>query len=169
MRSKINLKFYRETMESSGWTMTTSGESIATWLCATCLQTSTTMELATEQVSYLVAPLILVRWTAFFKIAKKKTLHGFYLLFDDITEYQMSFKGSWKTSLNAGGWLECESFYQNPQYLITLHTDGKVLLFICFFFPIKYIKYQRKTFCLHICFWFNVKRDFVKLSDYLIM
>lgn len=54
MTSKINLKFYRETMESSGWTMTTSGESIATWLCVTCLQTSITMGLATEQVSNLV-------------------------------------------------------------------------------------------------------------------
>lgn len=41
----------------------------------------------------------------------------------DRAEYQMSFKGSWKTGLNAGGWLECESFYQNPQFLITLHTD----------------------------------------------
>lgn len=159
MRSKINLKFYRETMESSGWTMTTSGESIATWLCAICLQTSTTMELATEQVSYLVAPLILVRWTAFFKIAKKKTLHGFYLLFDDITEYQMSFKGSWKTSLNAGGWLECESFYQNPQYLITLHTDGKVLLFICFFSH-KVYQISKKNILLAHLFLIQCKKRF---------
>lgn len=50
-------------------------------------------------------------------------------LFDNITEYQMSFKGSWKTGLNAGGWLECESFYQNPQFLITLHTDGEIFFF----------------------------------------
>lgn len=41
----------------------------------------------------------------------------------------MSFKGSWKTGLNAGGWLECESFYQNPQFLITLHTDGEIVFF----------------------------------------
>lgn len=100
-----------------------------------------------------------VRWTAFFKIAKKKTLHGFYLLFDDITEYQMSFKGSWKTSLNAGGWLECESFYQNPQYLITLHTDGKVLLFICFFSH-KVYQISKKNILLAHLFLIQCKKRF---------
>ena len=48
----------------------------------------------------------------------------------------MSFRGSWKKGLNAGGWLECDSFYQNPQYLITLHTDGetriKSLIFLVY-------------------------------------
>lgn len=44
----------------------------------------------------------------------------------DKAEYQYSLYGRWVRGVNAGGWLECESFYTNPQYILTLHTDINV-------------------------------------------
>ena len=44
-----------------------------------------------------------------------------------IIEYQISMKGRWKANFNAGGWLECPTFYENPQYIITIHPDSKLL------------------------------------------
>ncbi|OWF52292.1 calpain-9-like [Mizuhopecten yessoensis] len=44
----------------------------------------------------------------------------------DKAEYQISIRGGWKSHLNAGGWLECESFHSNPQYIINLHPDVNV-------------------------------------------
>ncbi|KAJ8304739.1 hypothetical protein KUTeg_018322 [Tegillarca granosa] len=44
----------------------------------------------------------------------------------DKAEYQTTATGCWKKCINAGGWLECESFCINPQYVITLHPDVNV-------------------------------------------
>lgn len=48
-----------------------------------------------------------------------------FLIF--ISEYQLSLKGRWKSGFNAGGWLECPTFHENPQYIITIHPDSKSL------------------------------------------
>ena len=44
-----------------------------------------------------------------------------------VSEYQTSIRGRWKAGVNAGGWLECPTFDINPQYIITIHHDGKSL------------------------------------------
>ncbi|VDH97930.1 calpain-2 [Mytilus galloprovincialis] len=44
----------------------------------------------------------------------------------DKAEYQLNLYGRWARGINAGGWLECESFHTNPQYILTLHTDISV-------------------------------------------
>ncbi|XP_071096682.1 calpain-2 catalytic subunit-like [Haliotis cracherodii] len=44
----------------------------------------------------------------------------------DKAEYQRYMKGRWRSGVNAGGWLECESFNTNPQYLLTMYSDASV-------------------------------------------
>lgn len=44
----------------------------------------------------------------------------------DKAEYQLSLYGRWARGINAGGWLECESFCTNPQYILTIHSDINV-------------------------------------------
>ncbi|KAK3097257.1 hypothetical protein FSP39_008136 [Pinctada imbricata] len=44
----------------------------------------------------------------------------------DKADYQINLRGRWRSNFNAGGWLECDSFFKNPQYLITMHPDVSV-------------------------------------------
>ncbi|XP_052796147.1 calpain-8-like [Mya arenaria] len=44
----------------------------------------------------------------------------------DKAEYQRSVRGRWKAGFNAGGWLECSTFFANPQYIITIYPDTSV-------------------------------------------
>ncbi|XP_050400927.1 calpain-9 [Patella vulgata] len=44
----------------------------------------------------------------------------------DKTEYEINQKGRWVVNINAGGWLECDTFYKNPQYILTLYADISV-------------------------------------------
>lgn len=44
----------------------------------------------------------------------------------DKAECQIMTRDEWQQDFNAGGWLECDSFYKNPQYLISLHPDASV-------------------------------------------
>ncbi|XP_041372886.1 calpain-8-like [Gigantopelta aegis] len=44
----------------------------------------------------------------------------------DKAEWQMSRRGKWQNGTNAGGWLECDTFHLNPQYLLILYPDVNV-------------------------------------------
>ncbi|KAL5004233.1 hypothetical protein ScPMuIL_017689 [Solemya velum] len=44
----------------------------------------------------------------------------------DKAEYQIVDYGCWRIGENAGGWLECDTFHHNPQYIVTLHPDANI-------------------------------------------